>query len=89
MRSKVVYKMKCAICEDFQIGETSRNLNSGINEHKTAINSSVSEIGQSLSHKIDWESVEILNSARSDRLLLLKEMLHINNLKPKMNKQLN
>ena len=89
MRSKVVYKIRCGDCNDFYIGKTSRNLITRLNEHKMGKNSSVSEHGQSLAHKIDWESIEIIDNASSDRLLLLKEMLHINNLKPEMNKQLN
>ena len=89
MRSKVVYKIKCGDCEDFYVGKTSRNLITRNNEHKTGKNSSESEHGHSLSHKIDWESVEILDSTKSDRLLLLKDVLHINYFKQKMNKQLN
>ena len=54
MRSKVVYEIKCRDCEDFYVGKTSRNFITKINEHKTGKNSSVSETGLSLGHKIDW-----------------------------------
>ena len=38
-------------------------------------------------HKIDWESVEIMDVATDDHKLLLKEMLHINKNKPSLNVQ--
>jgi hypothetical protein len=36
-------------------------------------------------HRIDWDEIKIIDSARDDRRLLLKEMLHINKLKPEFN----
>ena len=38
-------------------------------------------------HRIDWDEIKIIDSARDDRRLLLKEMLHINKLKPELNIQ--
>ena len=49
MKSKVVYKIKCADSEDFYVGKT---LKTRINENKTGKNSSISEHGQSLGKKI-------------------------------------
>jgi hypothetical protein len=34
---------------------------------------------------IDWDNIDILETARDQRRLLLKEMLHINKLKPQLN----
>ena len=34
---------------------------------------------------IDWDNIDILETARDQRRLLLKEMLHINKLKPHLN----
>jgi hypothetical protein len=31
-------------------------------------------------HRIDWDDMHVIDSARDDRGLLLKEMLHINKL---------
>jgi hypothetical protein len=36
-------------------------------------------------HRIDWDDMQVIDTARDDRRLLLKEMLHINNLKPQLN----
>ena len=38
-------------------------------------------------HEIDYDNIEIIDKANNDRKLLFKEMLHINNLKPTLNKQ--
>ena len=38
-------------------------------------------------HRIDWDDMQVIDTARDDRRLLLKEMLHINNLKPQLNVQ--
>ena len=40
---------------------------------------------QTEKHRIDWDDMQIVDTARDDRRLLLKEMLHINNLKPQLN----
>ena len=40
-------------------------------------------------HEIDYENYAILDRARNDRELLLKEMLYINKIKPSMNVQTN
>jgi phage pi2 protein 07 len=38
-------------------------------------------------HRIDWDNMEILDKAKDRWRLLLKEMLHINKLKPQLNIQ--
>ena len=38
-------------------------------------------------HRIDWDDMQVIDTARDDRRLLFKEMLHINNLKPQLNVQ--
>ena len=38
-------------------------------------------------HQMDWENMEILDSARDDYRVRLKEMLYINKLKPELNVQ--
>ena len=50
------------------------------------INSSVCKHAKS-GHRIDWENIEILDKAKDRWRLLLKEMLHINKLKPQLNVQ--
>ena len=51
------------------------------------LNSSVYKHASGLGHRIDWDNMEILNTARDQKRLLLKEMLHINKLKPQLNVQ--
>ena len=38
-------------------------------------------------HTIDWDSFKILDTADTNRKLLLKEMLYINKFKPELNIQ--
>ncbi len=38
-------------------------------------------------HQMDWDNMEMLDSARDDYRLRLKEMLYINKLKPELNVQ--
>jgi len=50
------------------------------------INSSVCKHTRS-GHKIDWDNIEILDKAKYQCRLLLKEMLHISKLKPQLTKK--
>ena len=52
----------------------------GVGEFK----SSLFKHAKNTSHSIDYENVEIIDGASSDHKLLLKEMLHINQLKPQL-----
>ena len=42
---------------------------------------------QENNHEIDWDEMKILDSARDDYRLRLKEMMYINKLKPQLNVQ--
>ena len=87
MRSKIVYKINCLDCDKFYIGKTKRQLKLRKLEHKLLENSSVHKHMLCENHRIDWDDMNIIDTARDDRRLLLKEMLHINNLKPQLNIQ--
>ena len=87
MKSKIVYRINCCDCDKFYIGKTIRQFALRITEHKKDKNSSVHKHISSEGHTIDWENFQIIDSARDDRRLLLKEMLHIKNLKPELNVQ--
>ena len=92
LRSLLVYKINCSNCNDFYIGKTSRCLIRRIHEHKSGTGtgdykSSLYKHSQDTGHVIDYNNVEILDTASSDHKLLLKEMLYINKLKPTLNKQ--
>ena len=62
-RQGAVYKIKCSDCQASYIGETGRNLNTRLTEHKRAtrngnVNNHISEHHQLTNHKIDWDSAE-------------------------------
>ena len=64
-RQGAVYKIKCSDCQASYIGETGRNLNTRLTEHKRAtrngdVNNHISEHHRLTNHKIDWDSAECL-----------------------------
>ena len=91
LKSLVVYKIKCETCGAEYIGKSSRivfhrmkkhnNINQGKNKNK---NESAIQMHREdfPSHKINALDFEILDRADSYKKLELKEMLHINRLKP-------
>ena len=92
LRSLVVYKIKCRDCDDFYIGKTARCLNRRIDEHRKGKGddenkSSLFQYSVDKQHNIDYDNIEIIDKANNDRKLKLKEIMHINNFKPTLNKQ--
>ena len=64
-RQGAVYKIKCSDCQSSYIGETGRNLNTRLTEHKRAtrngdVNNHISEHHRLTNHEIDWDSAECL-----------------------------
>ena len=62
-RQGAVYKIKCCDCQATYIGETGRNLNVRLTEHKRAtrngdINNHIAEHHLKTNHRIDWDSAE-------------------------------
>ena len=60
-RRGAVYKIKCCDCQATYIGETGRNLNVRLTEHKRArrngdINNHIAEHHLKTNHRIDWDS---------------------------------
>ena len=58
-----VYKIKCCDCQATYIGETGRNLNKRLTEHKRAtrnadLNNNIAEHHLQTNHKIDWDCAE-------------------------------
>ena len=65
---KGVYKIPCNDCSESYFGETGRNLNIRIEEHKRACrlglpNSMVAKHTLELGHRIDWENIGIVYSS--------------------------
>ena len=81
-REGVVYKIGC-LCGDFYIGQTGRSTNTRIKEHKRACrlakfeSSAVAEHAWQDGHVIEWDQVEIVDTAASTSERLVKEAIHI------------
>ena len=91
-RSMVIYKINCHDCDSFYIGETKRHLITRIDEHRTDkgkgdYKSSVYDHSVVHKHLIDYEGVQILDTADTDYKLKIKEMLYIDKERPTMNIQ--
>ena len=64
-RQGAVYKIKCSNCRAFYIGETGRNLNRRLTEHKRArrngdANNHIAVHHQLTNRSIDWDSAQCL-----------------------------
>ena len=62
-RQGAVYKIKCCDCQATYIGETGRNLNVRLTEHRRAtrngdLNNDIAEHHLQTNHRIDWDSAE-------------------------------
>jgi hypothetical protein len=88
-QSLVVYHIKCRDCEANYVGKTSRMLTYRLEEHKKSKNSALLQHHLTTKHTIDYDGVEILDRANTDRKLQIKELLHIDQMKPSLNTQLN
>ena len=77
-RSLVVYNLKCNKCEAQYIGKTERILSYRIKEHRINSSSACKQHEKSnRDHLIDYDNVEIIDSADTDHKLRIKELLHI------------
>ena len=81
-RTGVIYKIKC-ICGDFYVGETGRNLTTRLKEHKAACRlaafdrSAVAKHAWQEGHEIEWNDVEILDTAKDLQERKVKESLYV------------
>ena len=92
-RSSVVYKKNCLDRNSFYIGETKRHLHTRIQEHtndvgKGVYKSSIFEHSKIYKQKIDYDGVEILDTADTENKFKIKEMLYIDKQHRKMNIQI-
>ena len=90
-RSLVVYRIKCVNeqCNASYIGKTQRILCHRLKEHQTRSESACKQHDAIDGHQMDYENVEILDTAESNFKLEMKELLHIVQRKPTLNRQLN
>ena len=78
----MMYRITCS-CGKVYIGETQRTLGTRIKEHQDANRlyrpekSAVAEHALCNDHRIDWDTVDIVNTASQKMELLVKEAIHI------------
>ena len=81
-KAYVVYRVTCS-CGKVYIGETQRTLGTRIKEHQDAYHlyrpekPAVAEHAWCSDHRIDWDAVEIVDTASKKMELLVKEVIHI------------
>jgi len=91
--SNVVYKINCEDCDASYVGQTKRQLQTRINEHRMDINKrsgnhSVISLHQlTNNHKFDWNNVRILDREQSYYNRITSEMIHIKKQSNGLNKQ--
>ena len=91
-RALVVYRIKCSRsdCDATYIGKTQRILCHRLREHQNQESSACQQHeSEHEGHTMDYENVEILDQAESNFKLEMKELLHIIQHKPSLNRQLN
>jgi hypothetical protein len=91
-RALIVYRIKCSRsdCDATYIGKTQRILCHRLKEHQSKESSACKQHEiECEGHTMDYENVEILDQAESNFKLEMKELLHIVQHKPSLNRQLN
>ena len=76
-RQGAVYKIKCCDCQATYIGETGRNLNTRLTEHKRAtrngdLNNNIAEHHLQTNHRINWDSGECVIYSTDNITMTLK-----------------
>jgi len=89
-KALVVYSVKCKNCQREYIGKTKLHLCTRMNQHKSNISSScrLHEL-EHPGHMIDYDNVQVIDSASNDFKLQMKKLLHILKRDPDLNKQYN
>ena len=91
--SNIVYKINCNDCNASYVGQTGRQLNTRIKEHRNHINrntstkSVITEHKINFQHEFDWDNIEILDHEPNYHKRLVSEMIHIKRQKNSINMQ--
>ena len=72
-----IYKVKCAKCDEFYIGLTTRRLEPRLKEHASCDSSALFRHSMDTGHQIDFANPEVLATDRSKYRLSIKETLKI------------
>jgi len=80
-RQGAVYKIKFSDCQASHIGETGRNLNTRLTEHKRAtrngdVNNHIAVHHQLTNHNIDWDTAQCLTYSTNYFQHLLADVNH-------------
>ena len=86
-----IYKISCADCDAFYIGESGRQLSTRISEHKKSvrlegISSAVGEHQMDTGHDIAWQETEVLGVESKTYKRKVKEAIKIRVEKPPLNR---
>jgi len=91
--SGVVYKISCNNCDATYVGQTKRQLNTRVKEHKLDIKkttgppSVISQHRLTNNHDFKWDDIDILDKERKYHNRLVSEMIYIKKQKNSINKQ--
>ena len=85
-KAGVVYQLTCQDCQETYIGETGRPLKTRIDEHRKLPNSALHEHQDNTGHKINWQSLRILDTEQHQYKRKIKEALYIRYLQPALNR---
>jgi hypothetical protein len=88
-KKDLVYAIRCSTCNKYYIGETSQHFTDRKSQHardiknKKATNGIFQHLKANKKHKIDWESINFIDSEKHWLKRKIKESLYINALNPK------
>ena len=90
-KSNIVYKINCKNCTANYIGQSKRNLEFRVQEHKRDVNnkkktSALANHVINTSHTIDIKNIKVIDQEKNYRKRIFSEMLHIHNNSNTMNK---
>ena len=73
--------MQCKNCEAFYVGQTTRRLGQRLFEHQISDKSALFRHSEELDHIINYSETQVLDNDNQKQRLLIKETLHIKDLK--------
>lgn len=87
--TNVVYQIPCE-CGDFYVGETGRELETRVKEHKRCVAKAdicngIAVHVKNTGHNVDWDNIKIIDRESDVEKRKIKEALHIKKLQPLLN----
>ena len=86
-----IYQVGCTDCDNIYIGESGRQLNTRIKEHRKSVSmgtssSALSEHSMRTGHSINWDGVKVIDQESSEIKRKIKEAISIRRHHPKLNR---